>query len=79
MDYTRETITAEDAAHRMGCRPSELMERMRFCCLNRINFPLGFALPPASKSELWTYIIPRRRFEMYMSGDDLRYDEPNVI
>jgi hypothetical protein len=76
MEYSKETITVEEAARRMGRRTSEIMERMRYCCLNRINFPLGFAIPPATKTGRWAYIVPKERFERYMSGDDLR-NEPN--
>lgn len=43
--------------------------------MHGISCPLGFAMPPSRDGGQWAYIIPRRRFERYMAGDDLSRPE----
>lgn len=66
----KETIPLREAATRLGRNETDLAARMRYCALNGLTFPLGFAMPPAQEDGQWTYIIPRRRFECYMAGED---------
>lgn len=72
MATVKETIPLREAARRIGRNPDELAARLRYCAMHGISFPLGFAVPPSDSGGQWAYIIPRRRFETYMSGDDLR-------
>lgn len=78
MDSTKETITITEAAARMGRGKDELAARMRYCAMNGISFPLGFAVPPPTEKGQWAYIIPRTRFERYMKGEDLNRPEMAV-
>ena len=71
----KETVPVEEAARRLGINGDNLRRKMRYCCLHGITFPLGFALPPDTSNGEWTFCIPRRRFEAYMSGDD--FSRPN--
>lgn len=66
----KETISLRDAAARLGRNQTELAARMRYCALNGLIFPLGFAIPPAREDGDWAYIIPKQRFERYMAGED---------
>lgn len=74
----KETVPLTEAAARMGRNTTDLAARMRYCALNGLIFPLGFAVPPAAESGQWIYVIPRRRFERYMAGEDLglKVEEP---
>lgn len=71
----KETVPLTEAAARMGRNATELAARMRYCAMNGMLFPLGFAVPPATEDGQWFYVIPRRRFERYMAGDDLTWKE----
>lgn len=75
MAFEKETMTLVEAAARLGRRKDELAARMRYCAVNGMTFPLGFAVPPPSKSGQWAYIIPRARFERYMRGEDMHRPE----
>ena len=67
----KETMTLQEAAGRRGKRADLLAERMRQCALQGIDCRIGVALPPGPGAENWAYIIPRERFERFMSGDDM--------
>ena len=67
----QETVPLTEAARRLGMGYDSLRDKLRYCCLHGITFPLGFAIPPTRPNENWDYIIPRQRFEAYMSGQDL--------
>ena len=66
----KETVPLREAASRLGRNAADLAARMRYCAMNGLTFPLGFAMPPCSEDGQWTYIIPRQRFERYMAGED---------
>ena len=67
---TKDVVPLREAATRLGRNQADLAARMRYCALNGLVFPLGFAMPPCSEDGQWTYIIPRQRFERYMAGED---------
>lgn len=67
---TGETITVTEAANRLGKKPATLMNILRQCALRGVTCPIGFALPPATDRGTWSYIIPKKRFEVYMAGLD---------
>lgn len=73
--HTKETMTVEEAAKRLGRGRDELTARLRYYAKHGIICPLGFAMPPDRDDGQWAYIIPRRRFERYMAGDDLSRPE----
>lgn len=68
--FVKETISLHEAAVRLGRNEVDFAARMRFCAMNGLTFPLGFALPPSSEDGQWIYVIPRERFERYMAGED---------
>ncbi len=68
---SKSTLTLQEAAGRLGRRADLLAERMRQCALQGIDCRFGVALPPGPGQENWCYIIPRERFERFMSGDDM--------
>lgn len=71
MTPTKETVPLREAAARLGRNEAEMAARLRYCAMHGLVWPLGFALPPSCEGGQWAYIIPRRRFEAYMAGDDL--------
>lgn len=72
---TKEVVPVVEVARRIGRREGELTARLRYCAMHGISCPLGFAMPPSKDGGQWAYIIPRRRFERYMAGDDLSRPE----
>lgn len=71
----KEVVPIGEAAKRIGRGTDELSARLRYCTIHGISCPLGFAMPPPRDGGQWAYIIPRRRFERYMAGDDLSRPE----
>lgn len=77
-DYTREVVPLVEVARRIGRSPDEFSARLRYCAMNGLSCPLGFAMPPSREGGQWVYIFPRERFERYMKGDDFtRPDQCN--
>ena len=68
---SKNTLTLQEAAQRLGRRADLLAERMRQCALMGIDCRFGVALPPGPGQENWCYLIPRERFDRWMSGDDM--------
>ena len=73
--HEKEVVPIGEAAKRIGRGTDELSARLRYCTMHGISCPLGFAMPPSRDGGQWAYIIPRRRFERYMAGDDLSRPE----
>lgn len=71
----KEVVPIGEAAKRIGRGTDELSARLRYCTMHGISCPPGFAMPPSRDGGQWAYIIPRRRFERYMAGDDLSRPE----
>ena len=73
--HEKGVVPIGEAAKRIGRGTDELSARLRYCTMHGISCPLGFAMPPSRDGGQWAYIIPRRRFERYMAGDDLSRPE----
>ena len=71
----KEVVPIVEVARRIGRGADELSARLRYCAMHGISCPLGFAMPPSRDGGQWAYIIPRRRFERYLAGDDLSRPE----